>query len=167
MTTAELITAECNAIKCMLLEKNARYGDSALSPRRIFSRADAIDQIKVRIDDKLSRIATMGPDSEDEDTVADLIGYLVLLRVARRLVAPALNSATAVASGYVVPPLDDGDDDPAVVHIVPDKTSRAAIGPLPKIDEMCKRPDVVREAYESVRALPDECLGALCGRAGR
>ena len=26
---------------------------------------------------------------------------------------------------YTVPPLQDGDDDPAVVHIVPDRTSRA------------------------------------------
>lgn len=38
----------------------------------------------MRIDDKLSRIATMGPDGEDEDTTGDLIGYLVLLRIARR-----------------------------------------------------------------------------------
>lgn len=140
MTTAELITAECNAIRAMLLDKNARYGDSALSPRRIFSRADAIEQLNVRIDDKLSRIATMGPDSEDEDTTGDLIGYLVLLRIARRQLAPALNSAGAVAAGYVVPPVQDGDDDP-VVHVVPDRTSRAT--------------------------LPDECLGTLCGRGGR
>ena len=33
--------------------------------------------------------------------------------------------ASAESSGYSVPPLDDGDDDPAVVHIVPDRTSRA------------------------------------------
>ena len=123
MTTAELITAECNIIMGMLLDKNARYGDSALQPRRIFSRADHLEQLNVRIDDKLSRIATMGTDGEDEDTVADLIGYLVLLRVARRLVAPALNSAGAVAAGYTIPPVDDGDDDP-IVHVVPDRTSR-------------------------------------------
>ena len=84
MTTADLITAECNIIMGMLLEKNARYGDSAMQPRRIFSRADHLEQLKVRIDDKLSRIATMGLDSEDEDTTGDLIGYLVLLRIARR-----------------------------------------------------------------------------------
>ena len=84
MTTADLITAECNAIKALLLDKNARYGDSAMRPRRIFSRADHLEQLKVRIDDKLSRIATMGQDSEDEDTTGDLIGYLVLLRIARR-----------------------------------------------------------------------------------
>lgn len=137
MTTAELITAECNAIKAMLLEKNKAYGDSALNPVRIFSDAPAIEQIKVRIDDKISRMAHSCIGSDDEDTVADLIGYLVLLRIARRRLAPALNSAVAVAAGYVVPPVDDGDDDP-VVHIVTDRTSRAT--------------------------LPDECLGALCGR---
>ena len=84
MTTADMIKQECDAIKAMLLAKNARYGDSAMRPRRIFSRADHLEQLKVRIDDKLSRIATMGPDSEDEDTTGDLIGYLVLLRIARR-----------------------------------------------------------------------------------
>ena len=84
MTTADLITAECNAIMAMLLDKNARYGDSAMQPRRIFSRADRLEQLKVRIDDKLSRIATMGPDSEDEDTLLDLVGYLVLYRIACR-----------------------------------------------------------------------------------
>ena len=41
---------------------------------------------------------------------------------------------------YTVPPLQDGDDDPVVVHIVPDKTSRST--------------------------LPSGCLGRLCGRDG-
>ena len=158
MTTADLITAECNAIKAMLLDKNARYGDSAMQPRRIFSRADHLEQLKVRIDDKLSRIATMGPDSEDEDTTCDLIGYLVLLRIARRRARQGAvvddtfepweaaippqdvqRREQVATAGYIIPQMDDGDDDPSVVHIVPDRTSRAT--------------------------LPDECLGALCGRA--
>ena len=161
MTTADLITAECNAIKAMLLDKNARYGDSAIHPKRIFSRADHLEQLKVRIDDKLSRIATMGPDSEDEDTTGDLIGYLVLLRMARRRARQGAvvdytfepwqsaipeqdvqrREQAAHGAGYIIPQMEDGDDDPAVVHIVPDRTSRAT--------------------------LPDECLGALCGRGGR
>ena len=69
----------------MLLAKNEKYGDSALNPKRIFSQSSSIEQIMVRIDDKLSRIATTralgGPD---EDTLSDLIGYLVLLKVAAR-----------------------------------------------------------------------------------
>lgn len=66
----------------MLIEKNRKYGDSALNPARIFSKADATEQIKVRIDDKLSRIKN-AQDDEDEDVIADLIGYLVLLKIAK------------------------------------------------------------------------------------
>ena len=88
MTTADLITEECDAVKALLLRKNAEYGNSALTPRRIFSHADPIEQILVRIDDKLSRIATRGEKTIQEDTVQDLIGYLILLRVAERLHTP-------------------------------------------------------------------------------
>lgn len=75
-----LIINECDAIKEMLLEKNASYGNSALDPMRVFSRAPAAEQLKVRIDDKLSRLAR-GSEFPDEDTVKDLIGYLLLYRV--------------------------------------------------------------------------------------
>lgn len=81
----KLIVQECDAIRDMLLAKNRKYGDSALNPIRIFSRANPIEQIQVRIDDKLKRLMNRQHD-EDEDAEFDLIGYLVLLRVARRLV---------------------------------------------------------------------------------
>lgn len=84
-TSADLIVEECDALKALLLEKNAAYGDSALDPIRIFSRADRIEQIKVRIDDKLSRIARADPKALGEDAVRDLMGYFVLLRIAERL----------------------------------------------------------------------------------
>jgi hypothetical protein len=76
------IVRECATIRDLLLEKNRRYGNSALEPLRLFSHADPVEQIKVRIDDKLSRIrtATVG---DDEDPILDLIGYLILLRLAR------------------------------------------------------------------------------------
>jgi len=67
--------------KEMLMAKNKAYGNSALEPVRIFSKVDAVEQLKVRIDDKLSRLAK-GTDFADEDTVTDLLGYLVLLKVA-------------------------------------------------------------------------------------
>lgn len=79
--TQTAIANECDAIKQMLLDKNRKYGNSALSPVRIFSQADPIEQIKVRIDDKLSRL-TSGQSDDTEDVISDLIGYLVLLRVA-------------------------------------------------------------------------------------
>lgn len=79
-----LIAEECDAIKNMLLEKNRKYGNSALNPVRVFSKADPIEQINVRIDDKLSRIKSAQKD-EDEDVEKDLMGYLVLKRVARKI----------------------------------------------------------------------------------
>ena len=85
MKTKTAIVHVCEDIKEMLLAKNEKYGDSALNPKRIFSQSSSTEQIMVRIDDKLSRIATTralgGPD---EDTLSDLIGYLVLLKVAAR-----------------------------------------------------------------------------------
>lgn len=64
----------------VLISKNAAYGDSALNPLRIFSKSNTSEQIRVRIDDKLSRLAR-GSDYSDEDTILDLLGYLVLLRI--------------------------------------------------------------------------------------
>ena len=72
----------CDDIKNMLLEKNKKYGNSALDPKRIFSKASAEEQILVRIDDKLSRVSNQNTN-EDEDVINDLIGYLILLKIAR------------------------------------------------------------------------------------
>lgn len=83
-TALELIKEECDKIFNLLKEKNLKYGNSALSPQRIFSKADPIEQINVRIDDKLSRIKNR-QNNEDEDVEQDLIGYLILKRVAKRM----------------------------------------------------------------------------------
>ena len=80
--TQEEISAVCNDIKELLLYKNKQYGDSALNPSRIFSKASAVEQLLVRIDDKLNRIKKgAGLVGEDEDVIQDLIGYLVLLKI--------------------------------------------------------------------------------------
>jgi len=76
------ICCTCDEIKEMLLDKNRKYGDSALKPVRVFSKASSIEQLKVRLDDKLSRLRN-AQDDEDEDVVSDLIGYLILLKVAK------------------------------------------------------------------------------------
>lgn len=73
----------CDEIKNMLLEKNMKYGDSALNPVRVMSKSDSVEQIKVRIDDKLSRLS-QGHLNDDEDVINDLIGYFVLLKIARQ-----------------------------------------------------------------------------------
>ena len=65
----------------MLVSKNQAYGDSALNPVRVFSKASAEEQILVRIDDKLSRLAR--GKAAGEDVLGDLVGYLVLLLLAR------------------------------------------------------------------------------------
>lgn len=85
--TADLIVAECEALKEMLLQKNAAYGDSAIRPIRVFSKSDPVELIKVRIDDKLSRLAR--GSAAGEDVELDLLGYLILLRVARRTIGEA------------------------------------------------------------------------------
>lgn len=69
-------------IVSMLLEKNRKYGDSALNPKRVFSKASPLEQIKVRLDDKLSRVANQ-QDDEDEDVFGDIIGYLIIHEIAR------------------------------------------------------------------------------------
>ena len=80
--TQEEISAVCNDIKELLLYKNKQYGDSALNPSRIFSKASAVEQLLVRIDDKLNRIKKgAGLVGDDEDVIQDLIGYLVLLKI--------------------------------------------------------------------------------------
>jgi len=87
MSTAAEIAMVCEDIKTLLLTKNCKYGDSALSPVRIFSRCTTDEQLKVRIDDKLSRIAS-NPADEDEDVIQDLVGYLVLLLIHKRRHCP-------------------------------------------------------------------------------
>ena len=73
----------CDQVKDLLLKKNQSYGDAALNPLRCFSKASPIEQIKVRIDDKLSRVQSgSGIAYMDEDTLMDLIGYCILLKIA-------------------------------------------------------------------------------------
>jgi hypothetical protein len=73
----------CNEIRDLLISKNKAYGDSALEPDNIFSKLDNAQAICARIDDKLSRIKNVGLDDKTEDTLDDLIGYLILLKIAR------------------------------------------------------------------------------------
>jgi hypothetical protein len=79
--TQDDIAQVCDELKELLLEKNRKYGDSALNPVRIFSKASTLEQLKVRMDDKLSRLRNSA-DDEDEDPTTDLIGYLILYKVA-------------------------------------------------------------------------------------
>lgn len=66
----------------LLIEKNNAYGNSALDPVRVFSKADTVEQLNVRLDDKLSRIKR-GHEYANEDTLKDILGYIVLLMIAK------------------------------------------------------------------------------------
>jgi hypothetical protein len=82
ISTQHTIADVCDNIKNMLIEKNKSYGDSALDPIRIFSKASSDEQIKIRIDDKLSRISR-GSEFYGDNDLDDLIGYLILLKVSK------------------------------------------------------------------------------------
>lgn len=77
--TQEKIKQVCDNLKEFLLEKNRRYGDSALNPIRIYSKADTKEQILVRIDDKLNRIRNKKELRKND--LVDNIGYHILLLV--------------------------------------------------------------------------------------
>ena len=75
------IRAECQALADFLVEKNRAYGNSASEPCRIFAkRVDPLAQIDCRIDDKLNRLMK-GSEYPGDDTVQDLVGYLILRRI--------------------------------------------------------------------------------------
>lgn len=75
------ILSQCLEIAEMLIKKNISYGDSALNPMRLFAKSDSVEQLKVRIDDKLNRISNAQGFAGDND-IDDLIGYLMLLKIA-------------------------------------------------------------------------------------
>ncbi len=83
-TFATKVGTVLDEVKDVVVSKNARYGNSALEPVRIFSRASTDEQLLVRLDDKLSRIAKGRDDLDDEDVLVDLVGYLVLLLISKR-----------------------------------------------------------------------------------
>jgi hypothetical protein len=80
---ATAIAEVTNEVRDMLLAKNKAYGNSASDPVRIFSKADTLEQINVRMDDKLSRLAR--GSAAGEDVELDLMGYLVLKRAIMRM----------------------------------------------------------------------------------
>ncbi len=82
MNTKDKIKLKCQEIEDLLIQKNDAYGDSALNPVGIFSSLKASEAIRIRLDDKLKRIANVGLNDETEDTLLDCAGYMVLLMIA-------------------------------------------------------------------------------------
>jgi hypothetical protein len=75
--TARSAQAFLSRVSELLAEKNRAYGDSVANPVRIFSASAADEGVRVRIDDKLSRIAR--GQAAGEDVLTDLCGYVALL----------------------------------------------------------------------------------------
>ena len=80
--TEHAIFDECVRIARTVISKNRAYGDSALNPVHVFAKASPVEQIRVQIDHKLSRQAR--GHAAGEDVTLDLVGYLVLLRIAEK-----------------------------------------------------------------------------------
>lgn len=75
ITRMERVREIGEGILDMLEEKNKSYGDNISNPINVFSGLPPEEGLKVRIDDKLSRIAR--GNSYQEDNVRDLVGYLL------------------------------------------------------------------------------------------
>lgn len=86
-----LVTSQCeqairflNSVQETLAQKNQGYRNSVSDPLRVFSDSPADEGLRVRIDDKLSRIRELGFEADAyEDTLLDLVGYLALLAASR------------------------------------------------------------------------------------
>lgn len=79
--TRRLIAEAGVRLTCLLLNKNARYGNSALAPMSVFARDVTPQQrMAIRMDDKINRIVRgQGINGGDgEDPRVDLAGYLLL-----------------------------------------------------------------------------------------
>jgi hypothetical protein len=78
---SHLVSTYLLEIRELLINKNIKYGNSALEPLGVFSQLSAKEGLLIRIDDKLKRIKNGSLENDDEDVINDLIGYLVLLKI--------------------------------------------------------------------------------------
>lgn len=85
MSYSEKIEAEYDRLKAMSLAKNKSYGDSMFVPLGVLNKQGPEVSIRSRIDDKLARLQSEDISFESEaDTIDDVIGYLVGLRIVMR-----------------------------------------------------------------------------------
>ena len=79
--TQKKITEITKALQDLLLYKNEKYGDSALRPKHIFYKGNAVNSILIRLDDKLGRIMANRDNTPRVNDVAYIIGYCILLLI--------------------------------------------------------------------------------------
>jgi len=78
----EILVAGLDVVE-MLLEKNISYSNSAMDPLNVLSNATPEDQIKMHIDNKLTRLKYQ-KEFQNEDSLKDLAGYVILLMVLKK-----------------------------------------------------------------------------------
>jgi hypothetical protein len=71
-----------------IMEKNKKYGDAVLSPKRFFSNMPINMVVWSRIDEKISRC--LSSEKDNEDAILDIIGYLLLLIIHKQRVYQSL-----------------------------------------------------------------------------
>ena len=81
----KLIELKCDELKELLIQKNIDYNNSLQNPIQVFSKSLPIDGILSRLDDKLNRIKKKGINDKTEDTISDILGYLIHLKIAIHL----------------------------------------------------------------------------------
>ena len=79
--TKQQIMETCESVAAMLTDKNAKYGDSALTPIKVFSKLDAANSLAIRMDDKISRLTNS--DVIRRDDLTDLVGYCILFMISQ------------------------------------------------------------------------------------
>ena len=79
--TQDKIIEITESMRDLLLYKNQKYGDSALQPKRVFYKGDAVNSILIRLDDKIGRIMAHTESAPRINDVADIIGYCTLLLI--------------------------------------------------------------------------------------
>ena len=75
------------AMKDLLLYKNNKYGDSAISPKKVFYKGASTNSILIRLDDKIGRIMSNTEDKPRVNDVCDIIGYCTLLLISMGVTA--------------------------------------------------------------------------------
>lgn len=85
MNSKEKIIEIMDSMKDLLLYKNEKYGDSALSPNNIFYKGDSTNSILIRLDDKIGRIKNNPNSLPRMNDVCDIIGYCTLLLVSMNI----------------------------------------------------------------------------------
>ena len=82
--TQEKIKLVFDSVCSLVMKKNEQYGDSAITPLKIFCKSDNYNQIEARLDDKCNRLKNLKVDDASyKDTVVDIMGYLCLLIISK------------------------------------------------------------------------------------